>query len=120
MRKLTITLFATALALAACSTSEPDEGADATTPADTATADTVAEDTVPDATEPVDTTAATTADTTADTAAETTVPDTEAPAATFPPVEDDRAPGVTDTSVKVGVDVPRPLVSRPDPWDQPG
>ncbi len=103
MRKLTITLFATALALAACSTSEPDEGADATTPADTAAADTVAEDTVPDATEPADTTVETTADTTADTGAESTVPDTEAPAATFPPVEDDRAPGVTDTAVKVGV-----------------
>jgi len=99
VRKLTITLFATALALAACSTSEPDDGADATTPPDTATSNTVAEDTVPDVTEPVETTA----DTTADSVADTTVPDTEAPAATFPPVTDDRAPGVSETSVKVGV-----------------
>ena len=96
MRKLTITLFATALALAACSTSS-DDNADSTTPPDTATADTVADDTVP-----ADTTADTAADTTADTTADT-VSSTEAPAATFPPVTDDRAPGVTDTSVKVGV-----------------
>jgi len=88
VRKLTITLFATALALAACSTSS-DDNADSTTPPDTASADTVADDTVP-------------ADTTADTTADT-VSSTEAPAATFPPVTDDRAPGVTDTSVKVGV-----------------
>ena len=100
MRKLTITLFATALALAACSTSS-DDNADSTTPPDTASADTVADDTVP-----ADTTADTTADTAADTTADTTadtVSSTEAPAATFPPVTDDRAPGVTDTSVKVGV-----------------
>jgi hypothetical protein len=100
VRKLTITLFATALALAACSTSS-DDNADSTTPPDTATADTVADDTVP-----ADTTADTTADTAADTTADTTadtVSSTEAPAATFPPVTDDRAPGVTDTSVKVGV-----------------
>ena len=101
MRKLTITLFATALALAACSTSS-DDSSDATTPPATegtavaddtvpaeTTADTAADETVP-------------ADTTADTTEET-VADTEAPAPTFPPVTDDRAPGVTDTSVKVGV-----------------
>ena len=62
-----------------------------TTPADTAAGDTTADTTV-------DTTADTTADTTGD-----TVAGTERPTPTFPPVTDDRAPGVTDTSIKVGV-----------------
>jgi hypothetical protein len=103
VRKLAITLFAAALVVAACSTSESDDDADATTP-DTATEETTAETTA-DTAEPVDTTAEDTADT-ADTTepASTEVPaTTEAPAASFPPVVDDRAPGVTDTSVKVGV-----------------
>ena len=51
---------------------------------------------------------------------QTTVADTEAPAATFPPVTDDRAPGVTDTSVKVGVMYLDLSPGRTDPRDQPG
>ena len=111
VRKFTITLIAGAMALAACSTSDPDEATDTTS---AATEETTAGTTAPESTDPADTTdatATTTADTTedttegttADTAADTTVPSTDAPTPTFPPVEDGRQPGVTDTAVKVGV-----------------
>ena len=95
MRKSTMTLFTAALALTACSTTKEEDTAE-TTAAAPAEETTVAE---PAATEAVDTTVAAT-----DEWADATVPaETESPAATFPPVVDDRAPGVTDTSIKIGV-----------------
>jgi len=92
VRKSTMTLVAAALALTACSTTKKEDAADTTSPpaAETTVGDSVADSAA-------DTTvAADSVDTTAPTA-------TDAPAPAFPPVVDDRAPGVTDTSIKIGI-----------------
>lgn len=93
MRKSTMTLVAATLALTACSTTKKEDAADTTSPpaAETTVADSAADNAG-------DTTVAEAA------SAATTAPAaTDAPAPTFPPVVDDRAPGVTDTTIKIGV-----------------
>lgn len=103
MRKSTTMLFTAALVLTACSTTKDEEAGDTTPAAESTTA--------PETTSAPETTTAESvveeaADTTvaADDSADTTAPvEVEAPSPTFPPVVDDRAPGVTDTSIKIGI-----------------